>query len=197
LAVIEMLLKSGIPLTIVGDPRQCTYSTNNSSKNSRYRDFQILEKVFEWEAAGLCRVETHAHSHRCNQQICDFVNELWPNLEPTRSLSNATTGHDGLFLVSPRAADAYVQAFDPTILKYDRRTDTHGYPALNFGSSKGLTFDRVLIFPHGPIRNYLKSADVDDVRGSLCKFYVAVTRARHSVAFVYDDECNVGCTPWT
>jgi DNA helicase-2/ATP-dependent DNA helicase PcrA len=59
-----------------------------------------------------------------------------------------------------------------------------------------LEFDRVLIIPHGPIKKYLKSGDVNDVKGSLSKFYVAVTRAKHSVAFLYDGECSVSCTEW-
>ena len=74
--------------------------------------------------------------------------------------------------------------------------NTYDYPALNFGDAKGLEFDRVLIIPHGPIKKYLKSGDVNNVKGSLSKFYVAVTRARYSVAFLYDEECSVGCTEW-
>ncbi|MHC4302804.1 MAG: P-loop NTPase family protein, partial [Planctomycetota bacterium] len=89
-----------------------------------------------------------------------------------------------------------VTTYSPVVLRYDRRTKTHSYPALNFGYVKGATFDRVLIIPHGSIKKYLRSGDLDDVKGSLEKFYVAVTRARYSVAFLYDGECSVGCTQW-
>ena len=90
----------------------------------------------------------------------------------------------------------YVKRFSPVLLRYNRNAKTYGYSALDFGNAKGLEFDRVLIIPHGPIKKYLKSGDVNDVKGSLSKFYVAVTRAKHSVAFLYDGECSVSCTEW-
>ena len=49
-------------------------------------------------------------------------------------------------------------------------------PAINFGDAKGLTFERVLIYPTKPILAWLKD----------CKLYVAITRAMHSAAFVDD-----------
>jgi DNA helicase-2/ATP-dependent DNA helicase PcrA len=87
----------------------------------------------------------------------------------------------------------YVKRYSPALLRYDRKADTCGYAALNFGNAKGLEFDRVLIIPHGPIEKYLKSGDVNDLKGSLSKFYVAVTRAKYSVAFLYDGQCGLGC----
>ena len=48
---------------------------------------------------------------------------------------------------------------------------------------KGKTFDRVMVFPTNPMKAYLKSKDLT-AAGDLSKFYVAVTRARYSVAFV-------------
>lgn len=119
---------------------------------------------------------------------------LWPNMEKTVSKNSTTTGHDGIFVVSKNNVHEYVKRYKPTILRYDRKTkETYGYPALNFGNAKGLEFDRVLIIPHGPIKKYLKSGDVNDVSGSLEKFYVAVTRAKHSVAFLYDGVCSIRC----
>ena len=61
---------------------------------------------------------------------------------------------------------------------------------------KGREFDRVLIIPHGPIKKYLRNGDLKHVQGSLAKFYVAVTRAKHSVAFLHDGMCSVDCTEW-
>lgn len=89
-----------------------------------------------------------------------------------------------------------MRCFSPAVLRYDRKTKIFEDVALNFGIAKGLEFDRVLIIPHGPIKKYLKSGDLNDVKGSLSKFYVAVTRAKHSVAFLYDGEFSVGCIEW-
>jgi len=40
------------------------------------------------------------------------------------------------------------------------------------------------VIKYDAIVKYLKSVDVNDIRGSMDKFYVAVTRAEHSVAFL-------------
>lgn len=57
---------------------------------------------------------------------------------------------------------------------------------MNFGDAKGLTFDRVLIFPHGLAKKWIASGDVRHVEKSLARMYVGVTRARYSLAFVHD-----------
>ena len=62
---------------------------------------------------------------------------------------------------------------------------------MNFGIAKGLQFDRVLILPNNPIKKYLKTGDIKHVEKSKEKLCVAVTRARHSVAFVFDGRSPV------
>jgi DNA helicase-2/ATP-dependent DNA helicase PcrA len=193
LVLLEVFMEAGIRMVIVGDPRQCTYTTNNAAKYSQYRGIRVLDLVRKWEENNLCQIENCARSYRCNQIICDFADMLWPDMEKAVSYNSTITGHDGIFVMSKNNVHEYIKRFSPALLQYDRRT---GYPALNFGNAKGLEFDRVLIIPHGPIKNYLKSGDVNDVSGSLEKFYVAVTRAKHSVAFLYDGECSIGCTEW-
>jgi len=196
LNVLEVFLRSGIRMVIVGDPRQYTYKTNNAAKNSQYCGIGILMLAREWEENKLCHIENHARSHRCNQRICDFADMLWPSMEKTKSLSTISTDHDGVFVVSKDNLPEYVKIFSPVFLRYDRRSETYGYPALNFGNAKGLEFDRVIIIPHGPIKKYMESCDVNHVSGSLSKFYVAITRAKHSVAFLYDGKYSSDYTEW-
>jgi DNA helicase-2/ATP-dependent DNA helicase PcrA len=57
---------------------------------------------------------------------------------------------------------------------------------MNYGASKGLTFDRTLVFPHGPLRKFLLTGDPKDARG-IAKIYVAITRARQSAAIVVEN----------
>ncbi len=196
LGLLELFLKSGIRVVIVGDPRQCTYTTNSSAKNSQYRGIGILDLVRKWKVSNLCQIETIARNYRCNQKICEFANKLFRNMENMQSHNSTTTDHDGMFVVSENNVHEYVRRFSPVLLRYDKKANTYGSPALNFGNAKGLEFDRVLIVPHGPIKKYLQSGDVKDVEKSLEKFYVAVTRAKHSVAFLYDGKCSVGCIEW-
>jgi hypothetical protein len=54
---------------------------------------------------------------------------------------------------------------------------------MNIGASKGSTFDRVLIFPTKPMLKYLEDGDPSKLKRPEA-LYVAVTRARHGVAFV-------------
>ena len=85
--------------------------------------------------------------------------------------------------IRPADVPAYVEEFDPVVLRWNKNSDTLGLPAQNFGVVKGRSFDRVLIFPTEPMRKYLKKPD-PAMSLDRAKFYVAVTRARHSVAFV-------------
>lgn len=55
---------------------------------------------------------------------------------------------------------------------------------VNFGACKGETFDRVLIYPNGPLKKYLLK---QEMLKSPEKYYVAVTRPRYSIAFVLDE----------
>jgi DNA helicase-2/ATP-dependent DNA helicase PcrA len=66
---------------------------------------------------------------------------------------------------------------------------------MNFGESKGRGFDRVVILPTGPMLKWLRNVDEELAPQTRARFYVALTRARHSVALVADwhnDDIPVG-----
>jgi hypothetical protein len=63
----------------------------------------------------------------------------------------------------------------------DRRS-----PAMNFGESKGRGFDHVVILPTEPMRSWLLDPTTELKPQSRAKFYVALTRGRHSVAIAMD-----------
>ena len=185
LDILDMLLNSRIAITMVGDPRQHTFATNMGPRNKQYRGIGLL-KWFS-ERRGVCHVEERSVSYRCNQQICDFADAIYPNLPKTTSKGVERTGHDGVFLVPKRYAVRYFEMYRPvTVLRYSKRDNTLDLPAMNIGVSKGSTFDRVMIFPTEPMLTYLKDRDEKKLR-SPEKLYVAVTRARYSVAFVVPD----------
>lgn len=195
--LLEMFLKSNIKLTLVGDNRQATYATNNSEKNKKFKGVNIINLLDKWEKQGLCEKQYRSQSHRCNQAICDLADGLYPDMPKTESLNNDITGHDGIFLVSSKEAENYILRYSPQILRFDVKTDTQGFPAINFGASKGLTFERVLIYPNNPIQKFLESGENTHIEKSKAKFYVALTRAKFSVAFVYNGICNkIGVTKW-
>ena len=91
----------------------------------------------------------------------------------------------GLFLVKNEDIDSYIDKYHPVQLRHSIRTVVSNRgPAYNFGLAKGQTFDRVLIYPTEKIIQwFLKGTELPPETRS--KLYVAVTRARYSVAFVY------------
>ncbi len=150
--IVEVFLKSTINTVLVGDCRQATYFTNNSSKYRKYKGSNIIELFKKWENEGLCELIEKNECYRSNQYICDFGDRLYPELSSTKSVGVETTVHDGIFFSTEAQVKNYINDLEPKILRDSVRTDTLGLAANNFGAVKGLTFNRVLIFPNGPIR---------------------------------------------
>jgi len=183
LEFLERLLSSSISIVTVGDPRQATFSTNNSSKNKQFKRSHILEWIKAKEALKLFVVEERADCYRSNQAICDYADALFPTLPKTISKNCEVTEHDGVVCIKASEVLAYFDKYKPVVLRYSKVTDTMNLPAHNIGTTKGRTYDRVLIFPTEPMKKYLKTKDISKA-GDLAKLYVAVTRAKYSVAFV-------------
>ena len=93
---------------------------------------------------------------------------------------------DDDLLALPESVQEYVSRFAPvTVLRHNVRANTFGLDAMNIGVAKGGTFDRVLIIPTKRMTQFL--GDLDAARLEYPEsLYVAVTRARFSVAFVVD-----------
>ena len=183
LDVLDRLLHGRMHVAVVGDPRQHTYATNQNSRNRQYRGARIVE----WLSlrADVCTIEHRTVSYRCNQAICDFADALYPDLASTTSANFEVVEPTGILMLSRADLPAHIASFGPAVLRHNMRTDTLGLPAINFGASKGSTFEHVVIFPTAPIRAYLRSRDPSVLAAEArSKLYVAVTRAQHSVAFV-------------
>src|ERR1019366_6474638 len=109
--------------------------------NSAYAGPEIKKKFDEWAEAQLCSISYERETHRCHQAIADLADSLFPSEPKTISLNKTLTGHDGVFCIAGREVPAYVQRFRPQVLRLDMRTSCQGYGAMNFGESKGMTFD--------------------------------------------------------
>jgi DNA helicase-2/ATP-dependent DNA helicase PcrA len=182
-----------IKTVIVADKRQNTFDTHRSKKNKKYTD-NILEwfnKIVEEKKAKLKHLN---HTWRCNQMICDFSDALYPDLPKSTSKNNNETGHDGIFYVKKSNLHDYIQQYSPVILVYGKNSKkdlSENIKTMNFGISKGLTFDRVVIIPTKPINTFLRNGTTPTGDGSKEKLYIAITRAKHSVAFLVDDDINI------
>ena len=185
LDVLDRLFRSNITVVAVGDPRQATFSTNNGAKNKQFKGTDILGWIEQQAKAGRFQLEHRTDCFRSNQQICDFADALYPNLPKTISKNATVTDHDGIIQIKAHETTAYFEKYRPVVLRHNRSAKTQGLPAVNIGLMKGRTFERVLIFATGPMKEYLKTKDLAKA-GDLAKLYVAVTRAKQSAAFVVD-----------
>jgi len=190
LDVISSLIKGGGSVVMVGDPRQTTYSTHHERKNRKYSG--RIDKYIEDKAlTKYCAIDriTLSGSHRNNQYICDFSSRIYPNEQATQSLYRSINDHQGLFVVSKKDINKYCAEYSPVHLRYNSQQviEIENAKVFNFGESKGLTFNRVIIYPTKNIENWLLSPTADLKEVIRAKFYVAVTRARDSVAFVVED----------
>jgi len=178
---LDLLFQSTIAVTVVGDPRQHTFGTNDGRRNTRYRGPGLIDWLDE--RVELCVREDRNVSFRCNEAICDFASELFPRFPPLISGHSDITGHDGVHEIASYDALEYAETYKPQVLRHNKGANTQGLRAINFGVSKGSTYDRVMIYPTAPIRAYLDHRDPARLKAPEM-LYVAVTRARYSVAFV-------------
>lgn len=193
LEVIELLLKSSVNLTMVGDYRQATFSTNNAAKNKQFKGVNIINKFKQWEKTKLLALTFESKTYRSNQTIANFADTLFPDIPLTTSTNTEVTGHDGVFVITSSMVEDYVKNFNPQVLRYDKRTSCKGLDesARNYGECKGLTFNRILIFPNGKATKWLTTGNYSHIEASAAKMYVGITRARHSVTFVLDKKTAI------
>lgn len=190
LDIIRALSEKAKFLYMVCDPRQVTYLTHLEEKYKKYREGLIADFIHD-----MCQdvkfnidSETLADSYRSNQQICDFANKLYPNMPAGNSQMTIKTKHDGVFLVDCNAVDDYLKEHKPVQLRWNlsEQLVRHNYAVFNLGESKGMTFERVIIFPTLPMRNWLRNNEKELKNYARARLYVGITRAKYSVAFACD-----------
>ncbi|MGN0194768.1 MAG: UvrD-helicase domain-containing protein [Pseudoramibacter sp.] len=184
LDLIRLLIVSKIPITIVGDEKQAIFQTHYSRKNANKSGKNVWKFFSSLKNKGLVVVEKNLYSRRFNERICNFANSIYSDANNISTCMKEKTKHDGVFLVLKKDVNQYYQRFHPVVLRYDVKTNTMEYRAYNFGECKGLTFDRVLIFPNKAFLNFvLKNQKLK----SPTKYYVAATRAKYSIAIVINN----------
>ena len=191
LELLELMLKFPITLQMVGDPRQSLISTNERDpKNPEFRGLGLTRWFEQQEKAGRLTVEHSNTTYRSIQAIADFADTIFSTnhgFKPTISRNDTVTFHDGLFTVSKHDFPEYKAQFNPQCLN-DNLLRGAGIDAdfQTFGIVKGLTWEHVAIAPTNTVIDFIaKGKPLKDK--TACGLYVAVTRARQSVAFILDD----------
>ncbi len=182
LEIIEKLLSSKIIITLIGDHRQATFNTHSSQKFKKYNGKNIKLLFQEWKNRNLVNISELLECHRSIADICKFADMLYPLESKSKSLNTTETNLDGIYFICEKEVPKYIEKFNPFLLRYNKRCNTLNYPAINFGDSKALTKERILIFGTKPFLDfYLNNKPITS---DPSKYYVAVTRARQSVCIV-------------
>jgi DNA helicase-2/ATP-dependent DNA helicase PcrA len=195
LALLREFCASNSEIIMVGDPRQATFSTHPTDKYPNYKNGNIesfIRKELPKEINFIIDTSTLLVSHRNNDKICSFSSKLFPMFpEPTACncipCRNYSSNHVGVFLIRKKDIANYLVKFKPVQLRWSIVTKcSQDYPVYNFGAAKGLSFDRVLIYPTQKMTAWIKDSNFHLEETTRAKFYVAITRARISVAIVMD-----------
>ena len=193
LEIVKLLFGSKSNILLVGDPRQVTYHTHNEAKYKKYSDGDIVGFVKTECSRYTVDIDdtTLNKSYRNNKYICCLANSIYPQFKPCEFTEQLLTGHDGVFFISKVDVDEYLEKYKPMQLRESSRKGVNtDYPVMTFGSSTGLTFDRVLIYPTKDMEQWFFNHNKELKNQMRSKFYVAVTRAKFSVAIVYDNKNN-------
>ncbi len=194
LEIIKLLMKSDSWITLVGDPRQVTYHTHFSRKYKKYNNGKIRDFIINECKKIQCVIDTDtlSGSHRNNKIICDFANKVFPDLPAIHSNKEEITRHEGVFLVKEKDAKEYIMKYDPLQLRYDRKKKivTQDQKVMTYGESKGITVDRTLIYPTKNILSFILEGKELSSFETKCKLYVALTRAKYSVAIICPDDTS-------
>jgi DNA helicase-2/ATP-dependent DNA helicase PcrA len=196
LDILTALFKSPAEVVMVGDPRQVTYVTHLEARLKKYRDGGIADFIRkELPRKVTCDIDVTslAESHRNSAVICELSSKLYPKLAAATSCKCADCRQPvpvdaGLVIVRRKDLPRYLGSRKPVQIRWSStvKLASLDLPALTFGRAKGLGFDRVIIYPTREMMDWLKNAQSALKAETRAKLYVGLTRARHSVAVVYD-----------
>ncbi|NPU63713.1 UvrD-helicase domain-containing protein [Bradyrhizobium sp. 83012] len=196
LDILAALAGSSARLLMVGDPRQVTYLTHHERRHGKYAEGGITaflqqelprKVVVEIDQTSLNR------SHRNSSAICAVSSRLFPALPASGACEcpgcrRGPSADAGVFILKTADYAHYLAKVRPMQLR-DKITSSgvdKSSPVMNFGQSKGRGFDHVVILPTAPMQDWLVDHTVELKAQTRAKFYVALTRARLSVAIVMD-----------
>lgn len=196
LDILMALFKIPSQVVLVGDPRQVTYLTHLEARYEKYRNGGIENFIRETLHKKLtCDIDltSLAKSHRNSASICALSSKLYPEMAATAACDCADYRHPepqdaGLHIVRRKDLPRYLETHRPVQLRWGSNVKVASsvLPTLTFGRSKGLGFDRVVIYPTQKMVSWLLDPKAKLEGEARAKLYVALTRARHAIAVVHD-----------
>lgn len=194
LDVLEFLIKqTKLKIFLVGDVRQSLIDSNlQSSKNKSYDRTNLIswfEEISKKED-GKLEIEYKNVTHRFNQEIANFSDQIFYKNSFPNTISKQhcekNIEHKGVYIVMRKDLQDYINEYNPKLLRHSKACgkNLENLDFKTIGKVKGLSFDHVAILVTKQILNFIKNKDKVLTQKSACEFYVAVTRARHSIALI-------------
>lgn len=176
---------SNLNVFCVCDPRQSTIVTSKGRKNKPRTKVNILS-FFKNKSVIIDDTSLNINK-RCVNAICDLSNRLFPNFLEVKSEVCYDDKHKGIFFVRNEDCFEYISKYRPMQLTYNSRSKyLKNFPHINIRLSKGQTYNRVIIYTTEKMNSWLLNNKTELADQTRCMFYVALTRARYSVAIVYN-----------
>lgn len=189
----KLILFNRIPIFCVADPRQCVFVVSQSQKNKNKSRSNLISFFLTKEFKNILLIDESSKNtnYRCTADICELSNSLYPQLPQVLCGNLLVKDHMGVFFVRKSDIPKYMETYRPMQLCKDKNAPTNKrYAQLTFGKSKGTTFDRVIIYPTKTMLDFfIRGKDLK--QQTRAQLYVALTRARFSVAIIYDYPNNI------
>lgn len=184
--ILRHLIDSRIDVVMVGDPKQFTYRTHEEHKKNSAISGVNIDKFFKiLEQKGKLQVQYKQVTRRFGSALADFANSVDPSGELLAGSGEVSQSeHEGVFILPWEYLAEYHHAYSPTYLVYDskqaKKLPNFCSEVINYGDSKGITREDIVILPNGQFDKFLLGKPLT----APTKYYIASTRARHSIAFI-------------
>ena len=187
--LLKAIVEKGINVEGAGDPRQKTYLTSQNSKNkSAVQSFtKFLETNAKYKSVFNINYEFLNLSYRCHEDTIVVASKIYPEYEPSHSAKKSFDSH--VYFVEKSNQSDFINQMRPTLLRYNSKTKINeNVPFINYGNSKGKTFENTLIYPTNDLKNFLlHKKELQDSPISKSKYYVALTRASNVTGILIEN----------
>ncbi len=190
LEIIKILVKSKIHIVLAGDPRQHTYDTHISNKHFAYKGHIELfckDKINTHKKTYIeVDRETLSSSWRCPPTICEIANSVSPSF-PAMTYKGDAQIQEQFYLVKESDSAKFLSVNNFIVLVWDKTSHMATLNSCyNMGEVKGLEFNDVLVCPTKTMIEWMiKGKSLAPITEA--KFYVAITRAKRTLAILVPD----------
>lgn len=175
------LSKLTIPVLLVGDYYQKTFSTSVSGNKAKgiTKNYQSYISQFKQEGFVL-DLETLKKSKRCSKNVCEFLSE-----NVNISIASYNNHSSDVRLVEDSEEINNIMEDDNIYKLFYNGHYKYNVKSSNWGNSKGLTMPNVCVILNKNVAKEFKNNSLNNLKPKTkSKFYVACTRTSSNLLFI-------------